>query len=365
MTKVKSKATKFIPVVPGVIHVTGESDVGKTLFALQCGAHPERIGFIDDDTKGRATVDQLRLNGFEFGAYYDLKSETKGLPQLGVYTRCMAIIKELEKKSLDVIVWDTWSRFASTLKPYVRKNMLLFREAKDWASMGQMKGAQQWKEAQELEAQIIARLNVIAPVVILVTHLKDQYIGNRKTGKQIPDASRTITRVPSFRLWLRRNPSGSPVPIALVLKRIAKNEFVAGEGLRTTNILPPRVEPLPGERSVWDAIKRCVADPIGNRALEKHEIPNAFEKSLIDGTLTDDQKRAWMLSLAAAAGEEVKAPPSSDAEIGVAARVTEMRDAGSDDAEIARVLKKEGNSYPKIARAMEVTVKQVVAWCRG
>jgi len=361
--KTKSTQQSFTPIVPGVIHVTGEHDVGKTLFALQCGAHPARMAFIDDDIKGRGTVDQLKSAKLEFGFYCDLRKETRGMPQLKVYEKCMAVVEKLEEHGdLDVIVWDTWSRFTSTLKPYVRKNMSKFREAADWASQGAIKGPQQWKEAQGYEAQIMSRLTTVAPLVILITHLKDKYIGSRRTDKQIPDATRTMARVPIFRVWLRRNPK-SPVPIALILKRPNLTAFEEGIGLRTVNMLPLRVEPQPGERSVWDAIRRYANDPIGDRVLEKHEIPSAFEKSLIDGTLTEDQRRAWMLALAADAGEVAEA--QSDAEVDVVTQVTEMRSDGDGDAAIAKALKGLGKSFPEIAKGMGVSVGQVAKWCKG
>ena len=56
--------------INGIIQVTGEPGVGKTSFALQCGAPPERILFVDDDVKGRSTVDDLKSMGMEFGDYY-------------------------------------------------------------------------------------------------------------------------------------------------------------------------------------------------------------------------------------------------------------------------------------------------------
>lgn len=360
--------SKFVPIVPGVIHVTGEHDVGKTLFALQCGAHPSQIAFIDDDLKGRATMEQLRASGTELAIYTDLKTRTRGMPQLGVYEECMKIIEELERhNNLDAIIWDTWSRFVSTLKPYVRKNMSKFRDGPDWAGKGDIKGGQQWKEAQEYEGRIIARLNAVAPVVILVTHLKDQYVGPRKTGKQIPDASRTINKVPAFRVWLRRNPSGSPVPVALVLKRISEAKFIEGEGLRVTNILPPRIQPQDGDGSVWDAIARYVKDPVGDRELLPHEMPNQFERSLIEGTMTEDQKKMWMLMLAADVDEENGSV--DDEALEVAQVITELRQEMEDE-DVARELKDQGRNFRQIRMGFktlgeDVTTKEIVDWCRN
>jgi hypothetical protein len=53
--------------VTGIIHVTGEPDVGKTTFALESGASPERTWFVDDDVKGQSTVGELLAAGYQFG----------------------------------------------------------------------------------------------------------------------------------------------------------------------------------------------------------------------------------------------------------------------------------------------------------
>ena len=359
----------FTPIVPGIIHITGEPDVGKTTFALQSGASPQRMAFLDDDGKERGTAASLEASGTPFKFYKDLKSETAGLPQLQVFEKCLSFVDELEKDKdgYDAIVWDTWTRFAGTLKAYVRKNPAKFRESQDWAPMGQIKGAQQWKEAQEYEAQILARLNTIAPVVLLVTHLKNQYIGSRQTGKQIPDASRTIVKVPAFRVWLRRNPSGSPVPVALVLKRIKQMRFVEGEGLRTVNVLPPRVQPQDGDNSVWDAIARYVADPVGDRELLPHEMPNSFERSLIEGTMTDDQKKMWMLMLAADVEEENG--EVDDKALETAQLITELREEMEDE-DVARELRGAGKGYRDIrmgfkALGEDISTKEIVDWCKN
>lgn len=363
--------SNFTPLIPGVIHGTGEHDVGKTTFALECGARPSRIAIIDDDGKCWATAEQVARDVEPFGLYIHLKKETKGMPQLKVFDRCMEIVSDLEAKKgeFDAIIWDTWSRFASTMKAHVRKNPSKFREPQDWAAQGNIKGPQQWKEAQEMEAEIIARLNDIAPVVFLITHLKDQYAGSRKTGKQIPDASRTIVKVPRFRIWLRRNPSGSRVPIGLVLKRIDEKVFVEGEGLRTICVLPERLEPQEGDKSVWDVIRRYIGDPVGNRELLSHEVPNEFERSLIEGTLTEDQKKAWMLMLAAGAEDDINEMLVSDEVMDAAQYIADMRKDGAEDNYIAKSLKEQGVSYRDIADAFEslgeeVGTLQVIQWCK-
>jgi len=371
MTKKAETITTFTPLIGGVIHVTGEHDVGKTTFALECGAAPSRILFVDDDGKGRATVEQIKRDT-DFGRYVDFTAETKNMPQLDMFNYGSALIDSIKPGDFDAIVWDTWTRFASSFKAHVRKNPHLFREPKDWAPRGDMKGAQQWKEAQLLEAAKLAQLNELAPVVMIVTHLKSQYIGNKRTGKQIPDASRTINRVPVLRVWLRRNPSGSPVPVGLVLKRINEKRYVEGVGLRTMNILPLRIQsrPWPDDESVdaslWDTVRWYLDNPIGNREPKEYETPNEFEQSLIDGTLTEDQKRAWLLQLQADAGEEEEMEELSGELLDDQQFVHDMREDGASDPEIVVAMQGLGKSYVEIAAAFGngFTVPEIIAMVR-
>ena len=283
---------------PGIIQVTGAHDTGKTRFALECGADPAKTVFIDDDIKGRATVAQAKADSISFARYVDFVSECRGSTLLEVHKAGIALINSLPDNP-DAIVWDTWTRFAATFKPYVTANPGEFRSPKEWPAMAQMKGATQWQEAQFYEAAILNKLQDKAKVVILITHLKDDYQGNQKTGKRIPASSRTLNRVPVMRLWLMHTP-GSPVPSALVLKRINKNEMTK-RGLRTVNILPRKIVPQPDDQSLWDTIARYYSNPMGNREPLPHETPTADELAILDGVLTKEQQLTLKLSLKIAA----------------------------------------------------------------
>jgi len=369
--------TEFNPLITGVVHITGPHDVGKTTLALESGAHPSRICIVDDDSKARSTVDQILrdMPDAESITYINFITETAGLSQLQVYDKGSEIIDRIEKGKYDIILWDTWSRYASTMKAHVRKNSLRFREAKDWAGRGDMKGAQEWKEAQGLEATKISLLEEKAPLVFLITHLKNQYIDNKRTGKDIPDASRTIGRIPRLRLWLLRNPSGSPVPIALVLKRVDKKIWVDGKGLRTIAVLPEKINPniqlpeedgvTPDDRSLWDTIGRYMKHPFGLRDPLPMEIPDKFERSVIDGTLTEDLKRMWMLRLQASANghddDEEELDLLGDHDVERKNFVQEMRDQGASEEKIAFSLKSTLNAnYKEIGKALGKSVPEVV-----
>ncbi|MFX1266160.1 MAG: hypothetical protein ACFFH0_12310, partial [Promethearchaeota archaeon] len=256
------------------------------------------------------------------------------------------------------IIWDTWTRFAKTCHPYVVQNPSKFKLK--WSPSGKIKGAEQWQEAQWYEAQILNQLQTLAPLVIVVTHLKDHYMNNAKTGKLIPAASRTLNRIPRFRLWLRHNPD-SRVPIGLVLKRLDKKARTP-RGIRTTCILPRKITPdvrLPEEtrdsrdESLWDTIMRYYAHPFDNRDPLPEETPDAYELSILDGTLTEDQRHTLELMLKAGA-------VSRDEELDLESVVP--TDSYPDELVSAvHRLRGEGETLPAIAKALDLDGPATVA----
>lgn len=334
--------------IQGIIHVTGEPDTGKTTFALECGAKPERIWFLDDDVKGRATVQELLANGFEFGRYDDLVALARGKRELEFHLACHDLMTQVEPGQFDAIVWDTWTRFAKTCHPYVVTNPAIFKQR--WSPMGRIKGAQQWQEAHRYEAQILNHLQGLAPTVIVVTHLKDFYMNDAKTGKQVPACSRTLVRVPVMRVWLRHN-EHSPVPVGLMLKRPSRRT-VTERGLRTINMLPRKVTPQDGDRSLWDTIARYYDNPIDLREPFEWEMPTEYELSILDGTLTADQKRTLHLMLQAGAVSGDDGEPEEDDAL--LEHVKQLKASGLSLPAIAKDEKvaKAGLGVPDVARLL-------------
>ncbi len=333
--------------VKGIIQITGSNDVGKTTLGLECGADPKRILFVDDDLKGRPTVEQISKE-YGFGRYVDFVEEAKGRSLLEIHKAGMVIIDSIESNQYDAIIWDTWSRFASTFKAYVTANPNEFRAPKEWPGLAQMKGATQWKESQIYEAKVIHRLEQLAGCVILITHLKDHYAeGGTRTGKRIPDSSRTLNRVPRLRLFLIHSVNGSPVPSALVLKRLDKKRFVKGVGIRTTQVLPRKMIPKTDHESLWDTVAWYQANPIGKRKPTADETPNAQELSILDGTLTKEQQTTLKLSL------RIKAQELEDEQL--VAQATERQGLVAE----VKGLTASGLSKAKVAKRLQITVKKV------
>lgn len=288
--------------LPGIHHITGEHDTGKTTLALECGAPPARIAFFDDDVKGRATVEDLRRAGVDL-RYIDLVELKRGRTQLDFHLNVLDEIESLREHEPEAIIWDTWTYLAKTCRAYVGAYPDQFRKkgglskGGEWSDSGKFRGMQLWSEAKRYEAQLLNLLQSIAPTVIVITHLTDHYLNNVKTGKEVPDSSEVLERVCRTRIWLRHSPDGRPVPIALFLKRLDKKQYVEGVGLRTQNVTPRKITPRFDDDSIWDAIWRYWDNPMGDRPPLPEETPNAYELSILDGTLTEDQKRMMYLML--------------------------------------------------------------------
>jgi len=175
---------------------------------------------------------------------------------------------------------------------------------------------------------IINYLSTLAPTVILVTHLKALYIGQAAVpGKQVPANSNALDRTMRMRLWLRLNPSGRPVPIGLIMKRLDK-KVKTDSGLRTENVLPRKIVPAESEHSLWDTIWRYWDNPMGDREPEVDELPNEYEMSILDGTLTKDQARTLTILAQSGLMEEVSMDVNSRPTPEELAKIIQLQDEG-------------------------------------
>jgi len=283
------------------------------------------------------------------------------LTELDYHNAVMEVIRSIEPGQFDAIIWDTWTHFANTTHAYVLANAGEFK--KHWAPMGTIKGAQQWQEARRYEAMIIGYLAKLAPTIILVTHLKDQYMGKVKVpGRQIPANSNALDRVLRLRIWLRLNPNGRPVPIGLCMKRLDRKEIVDNK-IRTINVLPRKIVPTPEEHSLWDTIWRYWDEPMGDREPTEDELPTEYELSILDGTLTADQTHILRTMVESGLLEEI----GGDNLIGVLdqeklAKIIEMHEAGDPLPAIAKEVKmpivEVSNYLDKLPKKKEVEFRE-------
>lgn len=266
--------------IQGLIHITGEPDTGKTTLALSTGFAPAEICFFDDDLKTQVIAGMLAEQGTPFGAYFNLTKLSLGMREIDFHNLVLRLIEEQPKNKFKALVFDTWTRFENTFQSIVHKNPTRFREF--YSPMGAIKGAEEWKASFDYEATIIDKLLEIAPLVILVTHLKEKSVGSAKTGQYIPDCKKPVIEKSRLRIWTRHN-SASAAPIGLVLKRLAK--VTTSAGIQVVNVLPRKIAPC-----TWERILEYWENPVGDRTALPDEMPNDFELSILDGALTADQK---------------------------------------------------------------------------
>ncbi len=200
-----SSKTKNTNPITGLIHVTGEPDTGKTTFALACGFKPAEIAF-DDDVKTQPIADALKANGTPLGAYINLTKMSLAMREIEFHNLVMSELSKLEGKNFKALIFDTWTRFENTFHPVVQKDPLKYKQY--YSSKGDIKGAEIWKASFDYEAIVLDKMMEVAPLVILVTHLKDHTIGAVKTGAQVPDCKKPVVEKSRMRIWLRHNPDG-------------------------------------------------------------------------------------------------------------------------------------------------------------
>lgn len=278
----------------GIIEITGEHDVGKTIAALQTVTNTKDIVFVDDDVKGEGTVRQMHEQGMEFDMYIDLAQERL---KLGIDTPTadellagvvLPTIEKITAKRHKVIVWDTWRIVYQSARGHVERNKAKYKDVVDWTrGTSIMIQGLISKVARMIEVKLMNELKSSCDLLIITHHIKDNYVANVVVGK-IPESSATFSEVCNMRLWLRRNQQ-SKVPIVLFLKR--PNMPIMKKGKLTfTNIVPLKITPTNKHESIWDAIAEYEKDPIESRAPRPDETPTAEEFGVISGTLSEEQQ---------------------------------------------------------------------------
>ena len=306
-----------------IVNVCGESDVGKTTFALGNGAVPERMAFIDDDVKGQAIARDLEDAGHKFGVYHNLVSETEGMKELEFHEYCLKMIDSIEVGKYDAIVWDTFTRFERSFHPWVLAHTQDFR--KYWSPNGAIKGSEIWIEAQKYESTILDRLQSKAPLVIITSHMKDENLNGIRTGKRIPDCMKPVVQKSTLRILLRH--SMKAVPTGLLLKRIGKR-VVTDTGIETVNVLPRKIE-----YRDWAKIREYWENPIGNDIPTVDQLPDDFERSMLDSSvLTEDQRLVMQLALKGVSNED----EISEGQAAMKADMEQMRAEGKSLVDIAK-----------------------------
>lgn len=333
----------------GLVHVTGEPDTGKTWFSLTVpGVMPQDIVFFDDDLKTQPLADAFKKNGTPFAHYFNLKrlcSEQKKNKPSEYYALVSSLLDQVEKdvkkrgRKYSVLTFDNFSpRMEEAIRSYSLPRI------KDYTDLseGQIAKVTQltWGATYVIYDQFLDRLLECADLVFILTHIKEQYLGQQKTGKLEARGQRPLLERPSFRVWTRHNPDGTPYPVGLILKRIARPQFTS-DGLKAVNVMPRRMQPL-----TWERVVYYLNNPVGDRKPYPEEIPNPFEASILDGTLTEDMKnamRAARVQMEKDAEAELTDLPEPDP---AAIKAREFKSQGMAPAQIAAELQVEfGKEY--------------------
>lgn len=268
--------------INGIVAIISNYGVGKTTFALECGYQPGEIAFINDDVKTTGLESQ-------FKTYVNLVEATGKMKVLDFHQYCLDLIEKLPEHKC--IIWDTWTQFQGTFPAYVKANPNQFRESNQYSPKGSMKVGEQYQDAYRYEGMILTYLKNKCDLLVITFHLKQAYENNVAIPDKFrPGHDKGIEKYADLRIWLTPNPD-SQVPIGLVLKNISRRQ-VTKQGIRTQQVLPLRIP-----RCNWENILEYWEKPIGDRELSQNEKPNAFELSLIEGTLTPEDKRLYEASI--------------------------------------------------------------------
>ena len=327
---------------PGIVNVSSMPDVGKTTFALECGAPPEKICFIDDDVKGKSVALEFEQMERPFGKFVNLTAETEGMLETEFHKFVIDLIDEIEVGQYEAIIFDNFSRFENSFHPWVLTHQKDFKER--WSPMGQIHGAEVWLKSFDYETEILDKLQGKAPLIIITSHMKRENIQGRRTGKWIPDVKRPLIQKCLMRAILRRSDDGSPIPTGLILKRISKKVVNDDGSIEVVNVLPVKVPHFS-----WDKIRDYYKNPVGNEPPTKEQMPNEHEFALLDSSvITDDQK--FVMEFMMKTQEEDEEAENE----GLERMKVQMKE-----------MKEDGSTYPEIAKAFDTDVKTVVDVLKG
>lgn len=329
----------------GILAVISNYGVGKTTFAIGNGHHPKDMIFVNDDIKTPPFID-------DFKQYIDLTGVTSGLKVLEFHAACLDMINNLPEAK--VLIWDTWTRFQSSFPIYVRSNPNEFRKPQDYSAMGKIKSAEQYNDAYAYEGQILTKLREKFELIILTFHIKQHYENNVAIpGKYQPGHDRAIQRYADFRLWLTH--SQGQTPNGLVLKNVGKYT-ITSNGVETVQVFPLKIPACD-----WKKLREYWENPIGDRTPLPEEKPDEFEISMIDGTLTPEEKRLYQASIQYA--ERIAKEEDNEAQMAeieglnvVKSRALEMSQSGMTIPMIVKQLQ---------ADSPETTISQVAQWING
>lgn len=269
----------------GLIHVTGASGVGKSLFSvgmIEVGLDPKRIAVFDGEqslSSHHATLG--------FGAYFDLISmftEKYGLfaQARQFFHMVRELASGLEPDKIDVVVFDNIRKLEESIRDEVEANPTRYGLTAGQVERG---GGLKWGPIKQLYSSFVQSLAHIAPVYIFTSHLSQVWIGGQPVpGLYRPQGKQDILERQTFlRLWLIRNTT-SKYPDGIKLKDRLTIPEIGEDGITWRPILPPKLSPCN-----WAHIMEYMHNPPDFEDVPPAERMTMDDWAKLRGTLTPDQ----------------------------------------------------------------------------
>jgi len=349
-----NSSPKWTPPIQGIIHWMGFPDSGKTTAAMSVpGVQPANILFFDFDGKSQPLANGFASSGrpMHYSNMLALCFQKKPAEIFTIFaaelTRQLAEAKAADNEPRTVII-DNFTPMEAALWEHFVANITRYSNHTE----GQARSAQRgivFPEFRRFYSAYVSDLLKIAPLVQIITHVKNQTVNGAKIpGVFEASAQVPMTTLPNARFWLLGSQMYHGAPVGLVLKRYTSMR-VTDSGIQPVNVFPQKLSPC-----TWEQISYYVQNPVDRRELTPDEKVSDTETYLVGGEFTVDQKMAFQ-----AAMEYAKLQPSErDADESMAAL--------QPWAEEVKKLLGEGKSAPQIFQALvptyaDITIPLIVA----
>jgi hypothetical protein len=288
------KVKEFDPSVVGLVHVSGPVGVGKTAFALGCGADPNRIALCNWDVKDP---------GIALGANMDFLYMLQTNNELFMAEAAMEFFAGIEENQYDALILDGWELLYSALPAYVMKNAKKLKSYWYGGGTGEWGTRQKLGYRKYLEPAILDWLQQKVPLIFVINQLTYMYRDKVRTEKKVPDTSDGVIQKSVMRLFIQENGRlpQSATPSALVLKNLPKRKWnKETRRIESINVLPRRLDVRALKDwehkdyiSLWELVDHYLANPVLNRELAEHERWDDLEESIVYQTLSVDEQEAY------------------------------------------------------------------------
>jgi hypothetical protein len=292
----------------GLIHVTGPSGVGKSLFAIglvQIGLDPKRVAVFDFEQSLKQHHDSLG-----FGKYYDMTQErlTKfglfGVPRK-LFQHTLELVQQLPGNTFDLIVVDNVVPLEDGIEDLVENEPGKFGLTQNQVDRGM---GLKWRPIKSLYSTFIQSLAEKAPLFIFTSQLAQTFANAQAVPGLFHAQGKkdVLSQQSTLRLWLRFN-TISEIPDALVLKSRLVYPQTLGETLIWSPMLPYKISP-----ASWTHILSYLEKPPDIDHLEVSERPSNSDWAILRDSLTPDQLEIFKLLATGATRDTTGGSGSSD-----------------------------------------------------